>query len=72
MPRPTIDGREARVKLPTELYTLVRRDARASGNSIAAQVRTALTEYYRNRGEKLALAEPFAPPDPAPVTALGA
>jgi hypothetical protein len=56
MTRPSIIGREARVKLPDDLYAQVKRDARASGNSIAAQVRTALIEYYRHRGE------PFAPP----------
>jgi hypothetical protein len=52
MPRPSITGREARVKLPQDLYAQVKRDARASGNSIAAQVRTALIEYYRHRGEQ--------------------
>ena len=51
MARPIITGQEARVKLPHDLYAQVKADAHASGNSIAAQVRTALIEYYRHRGE---------------------
>ncbi len=61
MTRPIIIGREARVKLPDDLYAQVKRDARASGNSIAAQVRTALIEYYRLRGARAASGTPGEP-----------